>query len=252
LSHRLDELTDATSGFDSWSDADKIRFFGWYIQTQLNKERFGTSDIRQCFEGLHLALPANISSTLKKMASSRHPQVLEDSRGYRLEKKTLDALNRQFKPARSNNTTFPAPAFASLVAEEELARILEARWNEAHSTLKAGAYLSTIILLGSILEGLLLAKIKANPRDANVSASSPKNSTGKVLHFKDWTLDDLIRVCHECDWLDEDVRDFSSTLRGYRNLVHPNHQLTEGIYPSESTCRISWEVVNAAIIHISR
>ena len=139
-----------------------------------------------------------------------------------------------------------------MISDADLANILQLRWQEAHVNYRSGAYLSTIIMLGSILEGLLLAKIKKNPRQANTASSSPKDSTGKAKRLGQWSLDELIHVAHECGWLDGDVKDFSGMLRGYRNLVHPNQQLSEGIYPTESTCRISWEVVNAAIVHVSR
>lgn len=186
------------------------------------------------------------------MASSRQPQILKDSKGYRLENATLEAFNRRFKNKRTAEAEFPAPDFGSLVSNPELARILKSRWEEAHAIYKSKAYLSTIIMLGSILEGLLLAKAKDNPRQANTAQSSPKDSSGRVKFFGQWTLDELIHVAYECGWLDKDVKDFSSALRGYRNLVHPNQQLVESVFPTESTCRISWEVVNAAIAHVSR
>jgi hypothetical protein len=252
LPQTLKELVQSISDFDNWNQTKQMRFFGWYILTHENRERFQTTDVRQCFEKLNLPLPANISAALNKMASSSQPQVLKDNKGYRLEKKTFDEFNGRYKNEKTISSDFPLPDFKTLILELELARILEARWEEAQKTFNAGAYLSTIILLGSILEGLLLAKLKANPKQANTSTSAPKDNTGKILLFRNWTLDDMIRVCHEIGWLAEDVRDFSSALRGYRNLVHPNQQMTEGIFPSPNTCRISWEVVNAAIAHLPK
>ena len=37
---------------------------------------------------------------------------------------------------------------------------LRLRWEEANQIFQAGAYLSTIIMLGSLLEGVLLAKVE--------------------------------------------------------------------------------------------
>ena len=246
------ELVDRVSNFSTWKDQDKVCLFGWHIQANLERPYFNTSDITSCYEAVHIALPSNLSQILSRMASSKSPQILKTSRGYKLEKGTLDKFKQRFVSQADAQNEFPMPDFLLVVIERDLAKILRDRWQETHKTFRAGAYLSTIIMLGSILEGMLLAKVKANPKAANTITSSPKNSSGKVLPFKDWTLDDLIRVSHDCSWLEKDVRDFSSILRGYRNLVHPNQQLIEGVKPTVNTCRISWEVVRAAFNDLAR
>jgi hypothetical protein len=70
---------------------------------------------------------------------------------------------------------------------------------------------------------------------------------GKVKPIDKWTLYDLIRVAHDCNWLDKDIKDFNHNLRDYRNLVHPRKQREEEFYPDEDTCKICLEVVKAAL-----
>lgn len=143
---------------------------------------------------------------------------------------------------------YPEPNFNKLVSDAELAKILKSRWNEANRNLQNESYLSTIFLLGSILEGVLLDKVDKNIAQANKSSKSPKDKkTGKPLLIRDWKLDNLIQVAHDCGWLDKDVHDFSSTLRDYRNLIHPGEQKTKKIYPDNGTCKIAWAVVNAVL-----
>lgn len=145
--------------------------------------------------------------------------------------------------------SYPAPNFGVLVTDTDLVRILGQRWIEANLCFEAGAYLATVIMLGSILEGTLLAKAQQNPADANRAVASPKDrSTGATLPFRQWTLQDLINVSHECGWLKRQNKDFSHVVREYRNFVHPNEERQQGITIDVNTCRIIWEVVTAALI----
>jgi hypothetical protein len=141
----------------------------------------------------------------------------------------------------------PSPFdFVKLVQDQKLAEILAQRCRESIRTFEAEAYLSTIVLLGSILEGTLLDKIQSNPEQANRSKSTPKKD-GKPLPFSEWTLSNLIAVACECDWLDRDVKAFSEALRDYRNLIHPREQLRHQIYPDAGTCQVARTVVEAAL-----
>jgi hypothetical protein len=142
---------------------------------------------------------------------------------------------------------YPAPNFASLVTDAELARVLSNRWTEANLSFEAGAYLATVILLGSILEGVLLSKIEKNPAQANKASSCPKDRTGKPLPISEWKLQNLIEVTHECGWLKKEYRDFSHVIRDYRNFVHPNKERKEGIIFDVNISRVVWEVVSAAL-----
>lgn len=149
-------------------------------------------------------------------------------------------------PARK--TTYPAPNFGALVNDVDLVRVLSQRWAEANIAFEGGAYLLTVIALGSILEGVLLAKAQQNPADANRANAAPNDrDTGKPLPFGQWSLSDLINVAHECGWLQKQYRDFSHVVRDYRNFVHPNEERRQGITVDANTCRVVWEVVSAAL-----
>lgn len=145
------------------------------------------------------------------------------------------------------NSSYPMPDFTTSVSDAALAAILSDRWEEANKTFQAGAYLSTIILLGSILEALLLDKCQQNQAEACKANSAPKDNQKKPVPLHQWKLADLINVAHECKWLTKDVKGYSDTLRSYRNLVHPNEQKKQDITPTSHTCKISWEVLNASL-----
>lgn len=140
------------------------------------------------------------------------------------------------------------PDFTELINDPSLDNILHARWQEAQLCAQSGAYLSAVVMMGSILEGTLLSIVTQNPADANRTASAPRDSkTGRPKQFGEWGLSSLIDVATECGWLQGDVKRFSHALRESRNLVHPWHQRTLGEHPDEDTCNICWQVVCAAV-----
>ncbi|QUH24209.1 hypothetical protein HYG87_10795 [Methanobacterium alkalithermotolerans] len=137
--------------------------------------------------------------------------------------------------------------FNKIVCDEKLCNILELRWNEIESCLSAEAFLAAIILMGSILEGVLIHNVEKNPKDANQSPYAPKYKNNTIKKFKHWTLNDLINVAHDLDWMGKDIKDFNSSLRDYRNLVHPIKQREDMVYPDQDTCNICIQVVYAAL-----
>lgn len=155
-----------------------------------------------------------------------------------------DAVPR--KPQR--NALYPMPDFASMVPDALLVGVLQRRWIDANNCFEAHAYLSTVIMLGSILEGVLLSKIEQDRPTACRAVACPKiRGTTTPLPIHEWTLQSLIDVCHECGWLRSDVKHFIHALREYRNFVHPNKERQEGITFDVNTARIAWEVVSAAL-----
>lgn len=145
----------------------------------------------------------------------------------------------------------PDDDFSNAVTSPDLAQILSSRWEESYLSQYAGAYLSSIVMLGSVLEGALLDKVEHNPKQANKAASAPSKD-GDVLQFREWSLENLIAVARECGWIDSDVGDFSGALRDYRNLVHPGEQRRRQIYPDSGTCDITRMVVRAALEDLAR
>ena len=138
------------------------------------------------------------------------------------------------------------PDFKQLTDDEKLATILESRWKEVTVCIHNEAPLAAIILMGSILEGVLFAFVHKYPCQANKASAAPKDG-GKVKPFKEWTLNELINVAYECGWIQRDARDFTHTLREYRNLIHPQKQLPREEQLDVDTCRICLEVVRATI-----
>jgi len=141
----------------------------------------------------------------------------------------------------------PPPDFLNLKLEPGLGEILANRWDEAQKCLNTGAYLAATIVMGSMLEGVLLAVLQKFPQEANKCKAAPHDpKTGKTKYFANWSLSDMINVAHEAEWVDLDVKKFSHALREFRNLIHPYQQMIAKTFPDKDTCEISWLVVQAA------
>ena len=157
-----------------------------------------------------------------------------------------DDDDRELKPV-------PTPDFESLGLGTGLDDVLAFRWDEAQRCVNAEAYLAAVVVMGSLLEGMLLATIRQFPAQANRSAAAPKApSTGKPLPFAAWTLSQMIDVAHDSRWIDLDVKRFSHALRDFRNLIHPNAQHKLDELPDADTCKMSWLVVQAATSDLVR
>lgn len=139
------------------------------------------------------------------------------------------------------------PNFNAIGVESFISNILNNRWLEVQKCLKSEAYLASLILMGSILEGLLVSIINANPEKANRCNLSPKEKNSeKIKKFDEWSLIDMINVAHEIGWIDLEIKKFSHILREFRNIIHPYQQHLIQFYPDKDTCIISWDVVVAA------
>jgi hypothetical protein len=125
--------------------------------------------------------------------------------------------------------------------------IIQARWIEAQRCQHSGAFLAAVILMGSILEALLLARCSMSPSDAYQSNVAPKDRSGKSVAIHDWALSVLIDVAVSKAWLKTDRGGFSHALRQSRNIVHPYEHARSGANFDESTCKVCWQVLNASV-----
>lgn len=135
--------------------------------------------------------------------------------------------------------------------EQSLNDILKGRLAEAQACFGARAYLSVVILCGSILEALLLGCALADQMAFNQAGCAPKDAQGNVKKIHDWKLAQFIDVATEVRKLSQDVKKFGHALRDFRNYVHPYQQMTSGFSPDEHTARICLQVLKAAIADLS-
>ena len=132
-----------------------------------------------------------------------------------------------------------------------VATVIKQRLAEAEACVNANSPLASIILIGSIMEGVLLGMATSYPRQFNQSTSAPKNNdTGKVKNFPLWSLNNFIDVACDIGLLKENVKKFSHAVRDFRNYIHPYEQMSSRFYPDKQTALICLQVLKAAISQI--
>lgn len=140
--------------------------------------------------------------------------------------------------------------FKDLDITPELAANLQERLSETSKCLSINSWLAATILMGSILEGTLLAVCHKYPAEAGGAPNAPKvRNTNKP--FDEWGLEALIEAAHSLGWIDITVRDYSKTIRRFRNFVHPQLQGADDKV-NEDTCMISWHVLQLALGQLAK
>ena len=141
-----------------------------------------------------------------------------------------------------------APDISIITANiPNLKNTIERRWIEAQKCQNAECYTAAIIMMGSILEALLLCRANLDPSDAYRSSKAPKDKHGKTPAIQDWTLNTLIEVAVDLNWLKTDRGKFSHALRESRNIVHPWVEVMTKANFDIATCKTSWIVLKASV-----
>ena len=179
-----------------------------------------------------------------------NPPLLEKSRSILAR---LSGQEREDEPEVFDgflDSEFVIPSIRKLPVEDSIVPIIESRLDEAQKTLRVGAYLSVVVICGSILEAVLLGRAHQEPARFNSAMGSPRTD-GTVKRFHEWTLANFIDVATEVGVLKPDVQKFSHGLRDFRNYIHPYQQISSGFTPDEHTAKVCFQVLKAALASVA-
>lgn len=112
------------------------------------------------------------------------------------------------------------------IKDDVLRVILERDYEELVQLLKINATKSTIVLSGSILEGILVAILSSVKDDALLEYKKqfPKK---REMSLERWALYDLTCVAAGLKIIKPDTQKTSDFVRNYRNIVHPSVEIRE-------------------------
>lgn len=204
-------------------------------------------EVRMILEGVD-GLPASL---LDSMANDLDFQA--NSRRVRLE-----ALANYIKSAikftdtgafeKPKKVVHAPPDYSPLTSSMPgLTEEIDRRWREAQKCVHVGAFTSAVILMGSILEGLLLARAQRSASVAYQSSRAPKEKSGSVIAIPNWSLSALIDVATDVGWIKTDRGKFSHALRESRNVVHPWQAVASRADFDAATCTTSWHVLDSSV-----
>lgn len=138
----------------------------------------------------------------------------------------------------------------SIGLDTNVSDIIKQRLKEVEVCIGNEAPLASILLIGSIMEGMLLGTASMYPQQFNQAPSAPRDKDGKVKIFPNWTLNSFIDVASEVGLLKQDVRKFGHIVRDFRNYIHPYEQMSSRFFPDTHTALICFQVLKAAISQI--
>lgn len=147
---------------------------------------------------------------------------------------------------------FDSANIKSLNLTITMENVVQQRLDEIKKCLDNNITLGAIFLIGSTLEGLLIDVAKRNPENFNKSKSAPKDSDGNIKKFKDWSLNSLIDVAHETNFIGLDVKKFSHSLRDFRNYIHPEEQVAQNFNPDKNTAILAYHVLLATMEDLNK
>jgi hypothetical protein len=196
---KIEGFASLVPGLTGMSHVEKIRHFAWFILTQDGRERFGTADIRRCYDQLHCAPPANISSQLQQMAEKKPPELLKDSKGYRLEGRAKDQLDARYGQAAE---TIAVDAMLQGLPGKISDQAEKLFLSEALTCFRNKAFRATIVMTWNLAYDHLLNWILANHLlafNAAIAKRFPKRagvSIGKKDDFSEELKEsEVIEVC---------------------------------------------------------
>lgn len=264
----FEKILDMGSGYVlDFSDAAFGEFFGRF-QVDIHAvkyQRYGTSKakkLRAFWEHESDLLVGRVMTELLSSyeakcdlsGTSKDAPLLDKARAIvaRLKGHAAPTTASQADPVETFlHEEFKIPNIDKLPIEGPVAQVIAGRLAEARLALAAKAYLSVIFLCGSVLEAVLLGAALKSPAMFNRSASSPKDSSGEVKQFPEWSLAQLIDVACDIGVLKPDIQKFGHGLRDFRNYIHPYQQVMSGFTPDEHTAKVCFQVLKAALASVA-
>jgi len=145
----------------------------------------------------------------------------------------------------------PTDDLEKVASDADFAELLRTRWVEVQTCLDAKAFLAATVVAGSLLEGALLAFALQREESAMAAKSAPRDKTKATLPLPKWTLEKLIDVATELQWIGHGLLRMADVVRALRNAIHPWEARKSQGSIDEATAQICFDVVQKAIAQLA-
>lgn len=136
-----------------------------------------------------------------------------------------------------------------LLSDQVTVDMLMGRLEETRICEAGGAYTMAVIGIGSIIEGLLLQLLLERDEELRTNGfPDSRDAAGNRRKKPDRvTLQQLIDIAHEKDWIQLDATRFVHNVRDFRNFIHPRKELAERPRFDRDSVMLCWAPVQALL-----
>lgn len=249
------ELSDCVNSlpeFVGMNQVEKVKFLGWFILFHRGKDRFSTTDIRLCFEALHLEVP-NITDILTKLEKRNPKVILKDGRGWRLERTVRQEMDKKYgnRPASIAVDKMLAE-LPGKIPDDTKRKYL----SEALDCYRIKAYRAAIVMTWNLAYDHLLNWILADPTrltdfNTQIAIQFPRKAglaMSRQDDFEELKESEVVRIAASSNLFSGSVKKILEEKLTRRNLsAHPTTiEITQ--YQAEDTIS---DLVNNVVLKLA-
>jgi hypothetical protein len=130
---------------------------------------------------------------------------------------------------------------------KELITILKRDYQEVLICKETECWKASIILCGSLIEGILYDLLKQNEARALESTGAQKDKDGKILPLEDWSLTYLINTAANLNLIETGIKGLHHATKDYRNLVHPTNEIKSSYKLKKEEADNAFAILNMLI-----
>lgn len=224
----IEDFVRGITNFATKNHPERIKAFGWFLHTERGMATFSAPAITKCYEDTHLDQPANMGRFLSSLAEKKTPELLKDSRGFRLAQTVRAKLDRDL--GRSDVVIVVEKMLTELpgkIADEGERLFL----NEALTCYRHGAFRAAIVMIWNLAYDHLARWVLSDPqRLADFNAGIPRRNKNKAsvaitsrADFEELKEDEVIDVCGYLPGFSDNVKRMLKEKLGRRNTyAHPS------------------------------
>ena len=214
----------AIEGFYDLSEADRIRFFAWFVQSS-GKSPFEQADITACYKTAGLAR-ADIGPYLKKMVDRDPPELIKSRGTYQLERRAREALTERYGQRVALVKLDKALDELTTSITNPYERVF---FDEMMICVRHGAFRSAVVMAWNLAYTHLCDFVfaqKLSEFNAQLPKSYPKSDVSQIVtrdSFGELKESQVVQVCRSAGITTSDVDKILREKLARRNsAAHPS------------------------------
>lgn len=224
----VEEFVRGIPNFASKNHPERIKAFGWFLHAVGGLAAFSAPAVTKCYDDTHLDQPANMGRFLNSLAEKKPPELLKDSRGFRLSQTVREKLDREL--GRADVVVVVEKMLTELpgkIADEGERLFLD----EALTCYRHKAFRAAIVMVWNLAYDHLARWVLADPqRLAAFNAGIPRRNKGKAnvtiaarADFEELKEDEMIDILGYLPGFSDNVKRMLKEKLGRRNTyAHPS------------------------------